>query len=91
MTSHTGELMSDNADISDSDRPGQFGRQTTPASRRRGKVLVPGVVLGVILGIFTVILLVTQCGGSSHDVGQGATRSRPAVTIAADGRSPLGG
>lgn len=70
----------------DPDQPRHTGPQSTAAGRRRGRVLVPGVILGVILGIFVVLLLVTRCGSSADDVSQG---SRPGgVPVPAVGLSP---
>jgi hypothetical protein len=52
-------------------------------------MLIPGVVLGVILGIFAVLLLVTQCGSSADDVSQGDGSRTTAVSAAMDAGSPL--
>ena len=37
---------------------------------RRGRAVVIGTVVGVIVAIFAVLLLVTQCGSSADDVSQ---------------------
>ncbi len=81
--------MSDTASTRDPEQPGHSGRPSSEAGRRRGRMLIPGVVLGVILGIFAVLLLVTQCGSSADDVSQGDGSRTTAVSAAMDAGSPL--
>jgi hypothetical protein len=49
--------------------------------RRRARVLVPGVILAVILGIFAVLLLVTRCGSNADDVSQGNDSGPTGVAV----------
>jgi hypothetical protein len=69
---------------SDTHRPDRTRPQSTEAGRRRGRVLIPGVILGVILAIFAVLLLITRCGSAADDVGQGDASGAVSV-VTADG------
>jgi hypothetical protein len=51
-------------------------------------VLVPGVILAVILGVFAVLLLVTRCGSSADDVSQSNDAGLTGATVV-DGGSAL--
>ena len=49
---------------------------------RRGRAVVIGTIVGVILAIFAVLLLVTQCGSSSDDVeGSAASAADPVALV----------
>ncbi|MGY1802413.1 hypothetical protein ACI78T_03930 [Blastococcus sp. SYSU D00922] len=45
-------------------------RPRVGANPRRGRAVVIGTIVGVIVAIFAVLLLVTQCGSSADDVSQ---------------------
>jgi hypothetical protein len=81
--------MSEHQPASDPDQPRPTEPQSTQAGRRRGRVLVPGVILAVILGIFVVLLLVTRCGSSADDVSQGSPPGTADVHAVIDAGSPL--
>jgi hypothetical protein len=68
--------------------PEESGRRPTEAGPRRSRALVLGLILAVIVGIFVVMLLVTQCGSSADDVGQGDDPG-PAVGIVVGAGSPF--
>jgi hypothetical protein len=81
--------MSEAAPTSDPHQPGRTGRQSTDGGRRRGRLLIPGVVLAVILGIFAVLLLVTRCGSGADEVSQGNDSGSAEGTVVMDTGSPL--
>lgn len=49
----------------DPDRPSQG---VTQSGRRRGRLLIPGVIIAVVVIVFAFMLLVSQCGGDSGSV-----------------------
>lgn len=74
--------MPEDAPTSDPDRPTGSEAQSTPGGRRLARVLIPGTIVGVILGIFAVLLVITQCGSSADDVSQGMDpRSTEATAV----------
>ncbi len=79
--------MSQAAPTPDPDRPDRLGQHSTEAGRRRGKVLIPGVILAVMLGIVAVLLLITRCGSSVDDVSQGNDSRSTAVTAVVEAGS----
>jgi len=50
--------------------------------------LVLGLIAAVIVGIFAVLLLITQCGSNADDVSQGQD-TRPAADVVLDAGAPL--
>ncbi len=74
---------------SPSDEPDKPTGRPTDAGRRRGRVLVPGVIVGVILFVFAFMLLVTRCGSSQDEVGGSRAGSvGVAVGVAVMGDAP---
>lgn len=57
----------------------------TPApGRKRGRILIPGIIVAAILIVFAFILLVSQCGGDADEIyGRAADEgvSPPGVTV----------
>jgi len=46
------------------------------SGRKRGRLLIPGVILAAVLLVFAFMLLVSQCGGDSGSVyGLGVSAS----------------
>ncbi len=54
--------MSTNDGTPDRDQPSDHQSGPTEAGRRRGRVLIPAIIVGGILAIFAFILLVSQIG-----------------------------
>ncbi len=46
----------------DRDQRGDPSGRPTEAGRRRGRILIPAIIVGVILAIFAFMLLVSQLG-----------------------------
>lgn len=61
-------------------------RPRVGANPRRGRAVVIGTIVGVIVAIFAVLLLVTQCGSSADDVSQAPVVPSAAVA----GLAPAG-
>jgi hypothetical protein len=65
----------------DPDRP---PANSTPAGRKRGRVLIPGVIIAAILIVFAFILLVSKCGGDAGEIygrGADAALSAPVASL----------
>ena len=80
--------MSQAAPSSDPGDPRRSGQRPTEAGRRRSRALVLGLIAAVIVGIFAVLLLITQCGSNADDVSQGQD-TRPAADVVLDAGAPL--
>jgi hypothetical protein len=65
----------------DRDEPGDRPGRPTEAGRRRGRILVPALIVGVILAIFAFILLVSQLGGDDSEIYQDETGSAPLAVV----------
>jgi hypothetical protein len=48
--------------------PGRPSPGISDSGRKRGRILIPGVIIAAILIVFAFILLVSQCGGDSGEV-----------------------
>jgi hypothetical protein len=63
--------------------PGRPPADSPTLGRKRGRIVISGVIVAAILIVFAFILLVSRCGGNASDVyGQGveAGASAPAAT-----------
>ncbi len=70
----------------DRNQPGDRPGGPTEAGRRRGRILVPAIIVGIILAIFAFILLVSQLGADDEEIYQDETGSAPVpVVVVTDG------
>jgi hypothetical protein len=63
------------------DQPGRPTGRPTPEGRRRGRLLIPGVVIAAIVIVFAIILLVSQCGTDEEGDIYGAGSAAPVSVL----------